>query len=143
MRPRTMKVLYDGECGFCKVCVALLLRWDRRRRLEPIAIQESEGQRLLAPIPAPERLRSAHAIAANGVILSGARGAPAVLRQLPAGRPLAVLLEVAMPLTELLYGLVTAARPAIGSILPTAWCRWATGSIAARRRGTTLPTATL
>jgi predicted DCC family thiol-disulfide oxidoreductase YuxK len=138
-----MKVLYDGECGFCKVCVALLLRWDRWRRLEPIAIQEAAGQRLLAPIPGPERLHSAHVITADGEILSGAQGAPALLRQLPAGHALATLLAVAMPLTRLAYRLVTAARPAIGSILPAAWCRWATVLIAARRRGTTLPTATL
>jgi predicted DCC family thiol-disulfide oxidoreductase YuxK len=138
-----VKVLYDGACGFCKVCVALLLRWDRSRRLDPIAIQDPEGQRLLAPIPEAERLRSAHAITAGGEILSGAEGAPALLRQLPAGRPLAALLAIAMPLTKLAYRFVTAARPAIGSILPAAWCRWATGLIAERRRGTTLPTATL
>ncbi|MDX6609419.1 MAG: DCC1-like thiol-disulfide oxidoreductase [Solirubrobacterales bacterium] len=138
-----MKVLYDGACGFCKVCVALLLRWDRSRRLYPLAIQDPEGQRLLAPIPEPERLRSAHVITAGGEILSGAEGAPALLRQLPAGRPLAALLAIAMPLTKLTYRLVTAARPAIGSILPAAWCRWATGLIAERRRGTRLPTAML
>jgi predicted DCC family thiol-disulfide oxidoreductase YuxK len=138
-----MKVFYDRECGFCKVSVALLLRWDRWRRLEPIAIQESEGQRLLAPVPGPERLRSAHVITASGEILSGAQGAPPLLRQLPAGRSLATLLEIAMPLTKLAYRLLTAARPAIGSILPAAWCNWATGLIATRRRGTTLPTAML
>ncbi len=138
-----MKVLYDGACGFCKVCVAVVLRWDRSGRLDPIAIQDHEGQRLLAPIPAPERLDSAHLMTADGEILSGAEGAPALLRQLPAGRPLAALLAIAMPLTRIGYRLVTAARPAIGSILPAAWCKWATGLIAERRRGTTLPTATL
>jgi predicted DCC family thiol-disulfide oxidoreductase YuxK len=130
-----MKLFYDGACGFCKVCVALLLRWDRWRRLDPIAIQDPEGQRLLAPIPEAERLRSAHVMAANGEILSGAEGAPALLRQLPAGRPLAALLAIAMPLTRLVYRLVTAARPAIGWILPAAWRRWASGLIAERRRG--------
>jgi predicted DCC family thiol-disulfide oxidoreductase YuxK len=139
-----MKVFYDGECGFCKVCVALLLRWDRSRRLYPIAIQGPEGQRLLAPIPAPERLDSAHVMTAGGEILSGAEGAPALLRQLPGGRPLAALLAIAMPLTKLAYRFVTAARPAIGSILPAASRSWATDVITERRRrGTTLPTATL
>lgn len=138
-----MKVFYDGACGFCEVCVALLLRWNRGGHLDPIAIQNPEGQRLLAPVPAAERLDSAHVMTVDGEILSGAEGAPALLRQLPAGRPLAALLAIAMPLTRLAYRFVTAARPAIGSILPAAWCRWATGVIAERRRGTTLPTATL
>ncbi|HEU4944729.1 MAG TPA: DCC1-like thiol-disulfide oxidoreductase family protein [Solirubrobacterales bacterium] len=138
-----MKIFYDGACGFCKVCVALLIRWDRDGCLDPIAIQDPEGQRLLAPIPAPERLDSAHLMTASGEILSGAEGAPELLRQLPGGRPLAALLALAMPLTRLVYRLVTAARPAIGSILPATWGRWATRLIAERRHGTTLPTASL
>lgn len=138
-----MTVFYDGECGFCKLCVALLLQWDRRHRLYPMTIQEPEAQRLLASIPADERLLSAHVRTEGGAILSGADGAPAVLGQLPGGRPLAVLARIAMPLARLVYRLLTSARPAIGSILPPAWCSWAAGRIAVRRRGTTAPTATL
>lgn len=138
-----MKVLYDGECDFCKVCVALLLCWDRSRRLDPVATQGPEGERALAPIPPPERLSSAHVVTGEGAILSGAAGAPALLRELPGGRPLATLLALAMPLTRLAYRLLTAARPALGSILPATWCSWAADLIAERRRGTTLPTATL
>ncbi len=138
-----MIVFYDGECGFCKVCVALLLRWDRARRLYPMPIQEPEAQRLLASVPEGERLLSAHVRTREGAILSGAAGAPALLRQLPGGRPLAALASITMPLARLVYRLVTSARPAIGSILPAAWCSRATGRIAERRRGTTPPTATL
>lgn len=138
-----MTVFYDAECGFCKVCVALLLQWDRRRRLYPMTIQEPEAQCLLASIPADERLLSAHVRTEGGAVLSGADGAPAVLGQLPGGRPLAALTTVAMPLARLVYRLVTAGRPAIGSIFPAAWCSWAAGRIAVRRRGTTAPTATL
>jgi len=138
-----MIVFYNGECGFCKVCVALLLGWDRSLRLYPMTIQEPEAQRLLAPIPEEERLLSAHVRTEGGAILSGAEGAPAVLRELPGGSPLAALTTIAMPLARLVYRLVTSARPAIGSILPAAWCSWAAGRIAVRRRGTTPPTATL
>lgn len=138
-----MTVFYDGECGFCKVCVALLLLWDRRRRLKPLPIQDPEAQRLLAAVPGEERLLSAHVRTEAGEVLSGADGAPALLRQLPGGRRLALLTSATMPLARLVYRLVTGARPAIGSILPAAWCSWATGLIAERRRGMTPPTETL
>jgi predicted DCC family thiol-disulfide oxidoreductase YuxK len=136
-------VFYDGACGFCKLCVALLLQWDGKHRLFPMTIQEPEAQRLLASIPAAERLSSAHVLTESGVILSGADGAPAVLSKLPGGRVPAALTTAAMPLARLAYRLVTSARPAIGSILPAAWCRWAAGRIAGRRRGTTPPTVAL
>jgi predicted DCC family thiol-disulfide oxidoreductase YuxK len=138
-----MTVFYDGECGFCKVCVALLLLWDRRRRLRPLPIQDPEAQRLLAPVPPRERLLSAHVRTGAGEVLSGADAAPALFEQLPGGRPLAWLASATMPLVRLVYRLVTGARPAIGSILPAAWCNWATGLIAERRRGMTPPTETL
>jgi len=138
----SMTVFYDGECGFCKVCVALLLLWDRSHRLRPLPIQDPEAQRLLAPVPQAERLLSAHVRTADGAVLSGAEGAPALLGQLPGGRPLSALSAAVMPVTRLTYRLVTWARPAIGSILPAAWCSWATGFIA-ERRGTTPPTAAL
>lgn len=138
-----MKVLYDGECSFCKVCVALLLSWDRSRCLHPVPIQDPEGQRLLASIPKSERLSSAHVVTVEGTILSGAEGAPALCRQLPGGRPLAVLLSISMPLVRLAYRLLTSARSTIGSTLPAAWCRWATGLIIERQRGTTPPTVAM
>jgi len=138
-----MIVFYDGECGFCKVCVAVLLAWDRSRRLYPMTIQEPEGQHLLASVPEDERLDSAHVRGAGGTIFSGAVGAPHVLRQLPGGSPLATVVTIAMPLVQAAYRLVTSARPVIGSILPAAWCNWAEGRIAERRRGTTPPTSTL
>jgi predicted DCC family thiol-disulfide oxidoreductase YuxK len=138
-----MVVFYDGECGFCKVCVALLLLWDRPRRLRPLPIQDSQAQRLLAPVPEEQRLLSAHVRTERGEVLSGADGAPELLRQLPGGRPLALLVSATMPLVRLVYRLVTGARSAIGSVLPAAWCSWAAGLIAERQRGMTPPTETL
>ena len=138
-----MTIFYDGDCGFCKVCVALLLLWDRRQRLRPLPIQDPGAQQLLASVPEGERLLSAHVRTQRGEVLSGADGAPALLRQLPGARPLALLTVATMPLARLVYRLVTGARPAIGSILPAAWCNWATGLIAERRRGMTPPTETL
>jgi predicted DCC family thiol-disulfide oxidoreductase YuxK len=31
-------VLYDPDCGFCRVTLAFLLRWDVRGRLRPVAL---------------------------------------------------------------------------------------------------------
>lgn len=140
---RQMTVFYDGECGFCKFCVALLLRWDRARRLYPMPIQDPEAQALLAVVPEHERLLSAHVRTASGQVLSGADAAPALLRERPGGRPPALLATWTMPAVRLFYRLLTWARPAIGSILPATWREWATGLIAERRRGTTPPTAAL
>lgn len=138
-----MTVFYDGDCGFCAFCMALLLRWDRGRRLHPLTIQEPRAQLLLASVPAGERLLSAHVRTPEGRVLSGADAAPALLRQLPGGRPAAALIAAAMPLARLAYRLLTWARPAIGSALPAAWRNWAAGLIADRRRGTTPPTSAL
>lgn len=138
-----MTVFYDGDCGFCKLCVALLLGWDRARRLYPMPIQDPEAQALLASVPEGERLLSAHVRTRSGQVLSGADAAPALFRELRGGRPVATLATWTMPLVGLAYRLLTWARPAIGSILPAGWCEWASDRIAARRRGTTPPTAAL
>ena len=85
-----MPVLYDRDCGFCRFSIGLLLAWDRRRRLRPVAIQSDEGQRLLADLPPDERLASAHAIDADGRLRSGgAAAAPIAAAACRAGRPLA------------------------------------------------------
>jgi len=128
-----MTVFYDGQCGFCKLCIALLLLWDRSRCLRPLSIQDPEAQRLLAPVPEEERLLSAHVQTPTGEILSGADAAPLLLRQLPGGRPLAMLTSVSMPLARLVYRLVSNSRPALGKILPTAWRRWAIDVITERQ----------
>jgi hypothetical protein len=60
-------VLYDGECGFCAVMLALLLSWDRARRLDPAAIQSPRGEGLLADVAREDRLESWHVFDARGV----------------------------------------------------------------------------
>src|ERR1700730_10979025 len=49
-------VLYDRECGFCKVILAALLRWDRAGRLAPLPIQSSGGEELLFDMTPSDRL---------------------------------------------------------------------------------------
>src|SRR6266576_5838188 len=49
-------VLYDSDCGFCEVVLALLLKWDRARHLTPLPIQSSGGEELLSAMTTSERL---------------------------------------------------------------------------------------
>jgi predicted DCC family thiol-disulfide oxidoreductase YuxK len=142
-RADVLWILYDGACNFCKVCVALLLLWDRSNLLTPIAIQDAEGQAALSSIPTEDRLSSAHVVTSDRQVLSGADGAPTMLRRLPGGGPLAALFTVGMPVARLGYRLLTLIRPILGSILPARSCNWATEVIHERRCGTTLPTARL
>lgn len=83
---RDHAVLYDDDCGFCKLSVRGLLRIDRDERLHPVAIQSPEGQRLLTEVPGPQRLRSAHLVTPGGTVLSGGAAAEPLAQLLPAGR---------------------------------------------------------
>ena len=49
-------VLYDPDCGFCRVSLALLLRWDTRRRLRPVALGTEEADALLDGMSEDERM---------------------------------------------------------------------------------------
>lgn len=139
-RRAPVTVLYDEDCGFCKVCVGALLRWDRRGRVRPASIQGPEGDALLASLAPSERLRSAHLVTADGTLLSGGAAAPELFRQLPAGRPLARLAATLMPLTKAVYRLLTRLRSVIGPALPERWRRDAEALIDARRQGAIPPT---
>lgn len=86
MEPRLdHALLYDADCGFCRLCVRGLLKLDRDERLLPVAIQSEEGQRLLTEVPEQMRLRAAHLITPGGTVLSGAGAAPTLARLLPGG----------------------------------------------------------
>lgn len=73
MRPR---LLYDEDCGFCRWALAWVLRWDRRRRIDPV------------PIERPEDLDSWH-FERGGRRWSAGRAFTPLLEELPGGRLLA------------------------------------------------------
>ena len=107
-------VLYDRDCGFCRWSLAQLLRWDRDRRLRPVAIQSEEGQRLLAAIPAEERLRSWHLVEPDGEVLSAEAGFPGLFERLPAGAPIAWLTRLLQGPSGAGYRAVVANRTRLG-----------------------------
>jgi predicted DCC family thiol-disulfide oxidoreductase YuxK len=85
LEPRPHIVLYDAECGFCKLTVRWLLRLDRRRRLRAAAIQGAEGRGLLSELPGAQRVESAHLLTPDGTLHSGGAAAAPLAKLLPGG----------------------------------------------------------
>jgi predicted DCC family thiol-disulfide oxidoreductase YuxK len=125
-------LLYDADCGFCRICVALVLAWDRRRRLRPVALQSDEAGGPLGTMPEPERMASWHLVQADGRVRSAGAAFPPLLRELPGGAGLAVLAERFPGGSERAYALVARNRSALGRALPESARRWADATIERR-----------
>lgn len=127
-------LLYDRDCGFCRWSTGWLLRLDRARRLEPVAIQDPRGCELLADLDHEERLDSAHLVDPAGERFSaGAIAAPA-LRQLPGGGPLAALADRLPGVVKRSYRFVARNRSRFGRLVTDGAKRRADALIAARGR---------
>jgi predicted DCC family thiol-disulfide oxidoreductase YuxK len=111
-----LAVLYDSDCGFCKWALDKILAWDRHRRLRPVAIQSEEGQTLLADVAPDRRLDSWHLVG-EGEVRSGGAAAPALFRELPAGRPLAATLRTFPRATDRAYRWVADHRDLLARML--------------------------
>lgn len=136
-------MLYDPDCGFCRVCVAVVLRWDTDGRLRPVPLTSSEGEALLDGMPEDERMASWHLVqsewvsnvAENAPLGTHPAGGPAVwsagaafsplFRLLPGGAPLALLTDKFPRAAEAAYRWVADHRSAFGKPIPDAARRWA------------------
>jgi predicted DCC family thiol-disulfide oxidoreductase YuxK len=116
-----VQILYDADCGFCRVMLAGVLTWDRHGRLRPVALQDPLAAELLRGMPEAQRLDSWHLVPAEGEVYSGGRAFAPLLRLLPGGRPLALLPAAAPRLAERAYRLVADRRSALGTRLPDSW----------------------
>jgi len=94
-----------------------LLRWDRRRRLRPVAIQSAKGEGLLAELDRDRRLESWHLVLPDGQIRSAGAGAIAVTALLPFGKPISWLLGRFPRATELAYTAIADNRNRISRLL--------------------------
>lgn len=128
-----LTVLYDEDCGFCRVSLSLLLRWDVRKRLLPEPIQSETGQRLLASMPEARRLESAHAVDAAGRVWSGGDAVAPIARVLPAGLPVALLARALAAPTRAGYVWVAGHRTPLGRRIPQGAKERATERIARHR----------
>jgi predicted DCC family thiol-disulfide oxidoreductase YuxK len=117
-------ILYDPDCGFCRVCVAVVLRWGRRQRLRPVALTSTEGEALLDGMPEDERMASWHLVQGPAVWSGGAAFSP-LFRLLPGGGPLALLTDKLPRAAEAVYRWVADHRTAIGKPIPDAARSWA------------------
>jgi len=127
-------LLYDSDCGFCRASLGLLLAWDRKERLRPVALQSEEGARLLPGLTPQERLEAARAVPENGTPHTGGAAAPVVLRELPGGAALATLAARVPGATGRGYVLVAGNRSKLSRFVPAAFLRRADALIARRAR---------
>ena len=104
------QLVYDPDCGFCRVCVAVLLRWDRHGRLRPVPGRELDSWRLGLP---------------DGSVRSAGAAFPPLFRLLPGGGLLARVTDRFPSGTERGYRWVADHRSEIGRLLPAASRRWA------------------
>jgi predicted DCC family thiol-disulfide oxidoreductase YuxK len=124
-------VIYDRDCGICRVSLALLLSWDRRGVLRPLPLGTDEADRLLADLSPDDRNASWHLVLDDGTRSSaGAALAPAV-RPLPGGRIPAALFARFRRATERAYRWVADHRGLLGRFVPSRAGRWAERVIAA------------
>lgn len=111
------RILYDDDCGFCRWSLALFLRWDRDRRLRPVALQDPRAAPLLAGYDAERRMATWHLVAPDGSVTSGGLAAIPLLRLLPGGRPLAAAAARVPWLLERGYALVAAHRSRLSKLV--------------------------
>lgn len=133
-------VLYDGDCGFCSVMLAMLLTWDRANRVGPVSIQSARGEELLIDVPRQDRLKSWHLIDAEGTLYSGGAGIPVVFNALPRGALIARVARRLPKATSSAYEWVASHRVLLGRPLKARPRAWAARVIADHERMTSVAT---
>jgi predicted DCC family thiol-disulfide oxidoreductase YuxK len=130
----TLVVLYDDDCGFCEVMLAMLLTWDQANRVRPIPIQSAHGEELLTEMGREDRLKSWHLLDAGGMLHSGGTGIPVIFAALPGGTPIAGVLSRFPTATSRTYDWVASHRVLLGRGLRARPRAWAAQVIADRER---------
>jgi predicted DCC family thiol-disulfide oxidoreductase YuxK len=134
LRKGTLIALYDGDCGFCEVMLAVLLRWDLANRVRPVPIQSTRGDELLVDIEREDRLKSWHLLDVGGTLHSGGAGIPVIFAALPGGARIARVVSRFPTATSRTYDWVASHRVLLGRGLGARPRAWATRVIAERER---------
>jgi len=127
-------VLYDGDCGFCRVMLAMLLTRDRANRIDPVSIQSARGEELLIDMTRHDRLKSLHVIDAEGALYSGGAGIHVVFDALPWGMLIARVARRFPKATSSAYEWVAKHRVLLGRPLKARPREWAARVIADHER---------
>ena len=127
-------VLYDGDCGFCKWLLAALLRWDSAGRLDPLALQRPEADKLLDDLTPEKRTASWHLISPAGERWSGGAALPPLLRALPRGRVPAAIFARIPRLTDRGYRWVAEHRSGLSKFVPLSAKKSASDLVRGRER---------
>ena len=142
-------LLDDPDCGFCRVCVAVILSWDRPGRLKPVALGTDEANDLLRGMPEAEQMASWHVVVPgceqnvpeNDPILyhpeiwSGGAAFSVLFRLLPWGGAFALITDRFAGAADRGYRWVAHHRGAFGRVMPTRVRRWADRVISETRPG--------
>ena len=110
--------LYDADCGFCRASLALILAWDRDRRLRPLALQDPEADRLLAQLSPQERMASWHLVRADGTVRSAGDALEQLFALLPAGGAPSAIARRFPAAAGQGYRWVAAHRSQLGRLIP-------------------------
>ncbi len=112
-------VLYDADCGFCRSSLALILAWDTKGRLRPVALQDPEAERLLPGLSPEERMASWHLVSPDGTVRSAGDALEALFRLLPGGRAPSALARRFPGAARHGYRWVAGHRSRLGRLLPS------------------------
>ena len=132
-------ILYDPGCGFCRVCVAVVLRWDRAGRLRAVPLGSAAADDLLRGMPEADQMASWHlvdpgcavndthsvSVSVHPEIRSGGAAFSPLFRSLPGGGPLALFAERFPSAANRAYRWVAGRRSALGRAVPPPVRRWA------------------
>jgi predicted DCC family thiol-disulfide oxidoreductase YuxK len=115
-------LLYDSDCGFCRWSVDKVLAWDRAGRIKSMELQDAEAESLLGSMEEDVKMSSWHLVTPDGRVYSAGAAAPPLLRLLPGGRPLALLLAAFPRVTDRAYRAVAGRRDTFGRLVGQTAC---------------------
>jgi predicted DCC family thiol-disulfide oxidoreductase YuxK len=132
---RPAALLYDAECGFCRATAGLVLAWDRRRRLSPVALQDPSAPQRLSGLSEQQRMASWHLVEPDGTRHSGGAALAPLFETLPRGAPLARLVRRSPAGAERVYVLAADHRDLLAKLVPPRLRRRAEQTLERRTAG--------
>jgi predicted DCC family thiol-disulfide oxidoreductase YuxK len=112
-------LFYDGGCRLCGRAIRLLRVWDRAGRIAIVPYQSDLVARILPDVSRRELERAMLLVDPRGRRYHGADGLPRILKLVPGGLPLRLVLAIpgALTLARRLYGWIAAHRHDLGCAL--------------------------